>query len=150
MESSHAGKSPYGNDMMYAIKRFYHEMEKALNRLLKPFSLSYGQWYVLLIIHSKGKLPQKELQEIMEIESATVSRIIDSLMRKGWLFREEMPEDRRIKELNFTDEGKRRWSKLPDLISVGKDIMYKGIDQTKIDTTLEVLLEVTKRFQSTN
>lgn len=147
MVSSAAGKSPYGNEVMYAIKRFYHEMEKTLNRLLKPFGLSYGQWFVLLIIHNKGKLSQRDLQQIMEIESATVTRTIDSLIRKGWLIREEMPVDRRIKELKFTVKGRQRWSKLPDLISIGRDVMYEGIDEDKIGTTLEVLAEITERFQ---
>lgn len=141
------GKSPYGNELMYAVKRFHNEMEKALNRLLKPYDLSYGQWYMLLTIHRHGKVSQKELQKIMEIEPATISRIIDSLIRKGWLIREEKPDDRRMKELKFTVEGKKRWQKLPDLISTGKSIMYEDVDEAQMDITLDVLKKITERFQ---
>ena len=148
MEKTAESRSPYGNELMYAIKRFHHEMEIALNRMLKPYGLSYGQWYVLLIIHREGTLSQKDLQKIMEIESATVTRIIDSLIRKGWLIREEKPEDRRIKVLKFTSGGRQRWSKLPDLISAGRNLMYEGMGEKEISTTLEVLTRITDRFQN--
>lgn len=147
MERTTPDTSPYGNELMYAVKRFHNEMEKALNRLLKPYGLSYGQWYVLLIIHRNGKISQRDLQQIMEIESATVTRIIDSLIRKGWLTREEKPEDRRIKELELTADGKQRWLKLPDLIPAGKSVMYDGMDESEIGVTLEVLRKITERFQ---
>lgn len=148
MEKTTADRSPYGNELMYAVKRFHHEMEIALNRLLRQYELSYGQWYVLLIVNNNEMVSQKQLQQIMEIESATVTRVIDSLIRKGWLIREEKSEDRRIKVLKFTEDGKQRWSKLPDLISAGKTIMYEGLDEAEIGTTLEVLRKITERFQN--
>ena len=51
-----------------------------------------------------GPLTQAALAEIMEVETATIARLIDRLEAAGWIERKPDPLDRRVKVVAMTDK----------------------------------------------
>jgi DNA-binding MarR family transcriptional regulator len=48
----------------------------------------------------------KELSDRLGLSLPGASRMVDTLLRRGWVERGEDPEDRRIKRIGITDAGR--------------------------------------------
>lgn len=123
----------------YWIKHVEHAITNRSNEILKPYGLARSQWQVLYHIERSNGLTQKDLQEKMKVESGTLTSILDSLVRKGWVIRQENPSDRRMKLLTLTEEAEKRWSDVPDLIGNVRRQMMKGLQSEDIQHVIQVL-----------
>jgi len=112
---------------------------------LRPHGLGSTQWYVLHQLAQGGPTMQRELVRLFEIERATVSIVIGSLVRKGLV--EQIPDtaDQRQKLLRLTPAGKALWDELPDLGFI-HDAAFAGFSEDDINTTVRVLKAATQRL----
>jgi DNA-binding MarR family transcriptional regulator len=76
-------------------------------QLLKPYSLTPQQYNILRIL--RGQFPNpvsiKLIKDRMLDKSSDVSRIIDKLLKKDLVSREECKKDRRSKDIVITKKG---------------------------------------------
>ncbi len=91
---------------------------KALGRLLhKCSTLMYfssrngSQQTEILRLINDGPLSQKDIQEQLGVQPATVSELISKLENKEFLIRERSESDRRVVMLTITDMGKKALEK---------------------------------------
>lgn len=117
----------FKNNLGHWIKKLDHVMTIKINELLRPYGLARSQWEVLYRIQSSNGISQKELQEVMQVESGTLTGIIDALVRKRWVTRQEHPNDRRVKLLVPNEQSQIQWSKVPNPIHVLRPVMMQGI-----------------------
>src|SRR5216684_314600 len=89
------------------IKRAFLALTGHVNDLLRRHDLTYSQWQVLSFVARQpaGTATQRELQCWLKVEAATLTGVIDGLVRRGWLTRAESVDDRRMKQLALTPEG---------------------------------------------
>jgi DNA-binding MarR family transcriptional regulator len=55
---------------------------------------------------SGGGLTQQDLVHRLNLEKSTISRLIDGLIRKGWVEKERHPVNRRFQQVCLTSDGK--------------------------------------------
>jgi MarR family transcriptional regulator, transcriptional regulator for hemolysin len=79
-------------------------MRTTFDRRVKSLGLTRSQWWVLLHLFRNDGITQTELADILEIEKATLGRLIDRLEAKKWVRREEAANDRRAKRVFLTEE----------------------------------------------
>lgn len=84
------------------VKLSFHKLFKELGIELTP-----EQWVIMDSLYQKNDQPQKNLAEASFKDAPTISRILDTLDKKGWIQRVPSQEDRRIYLVHQTDEGKR-------------------------------------------
>jgi DNA-binding MarR family transcriptional regulator len=112
-------------------------ISQRLNDTLKPYGLARSQWQVLSRISRVDALSQKDLQLAMQVESATLTGIIDVLAAKGWVERFESPDDKRCRVLRLTTEGTALMARIPD--------PYEGIETRLLGDVSEPDREQTRR-----
>jgi MarR family transcriptional regulator, lower aerobic nicotinate degradation pathway regulator len=113
--------------LSYRVKRLYMLVAQRLNDALKPYGLARSQWQVLSRVSLAGALSQKDLQHAMQVESATLTGIVDVLAAKGWLERLESPSDKRCRVLQLTPDGRELMARIPD--------PYEAIETRMLGTT---------------
>ena len=64
--------------------------------------LTRAQWRVLIQLSAREGASQRELAEILELDTVTLGRHIDRLERDDWLERRPDPDDRRVWRLYLT------------------------------------------------
>ena len=116
-----------------------HDKTIKMNRLLKPFGVTQSAWYVLYQVNQAGRISQKALQETLRIESGSMAMIVDSLVRKGWLERTSSEKDRRANYLKLTPKGAARWKTLPDVASILRKEMMRGVTEEEEKGAIAVL-----------
>ncbi len=84
---------------------------------IKAHGLTEPQYNVLRVLRgfrSDGPVSINFLKERMLDKSSDVSRIVDTLFRKGLVNRKENPADRRQKEIDISDKGLALISEMPE------------------------------------
>ena len=79
-------------------------MRTTFDRRVKALGLTRSQWWVLNHLFRNDGVTQSELAEILEVEKATLGRLLDRMEQKGWIRREGDAADRRAKRVFLTDE----------------------------------------------
>jgi len=129
----------FKNNLGHWIKKLDHVMTIKINELLRPYGLARSQWEVLYRIQNSNGISQKDLQDVMKVESGTLTGIIDALVRKGWVTRREHPNDRRVKVLAPTEDSPIQWADVPNPIHALRPVMMHGISSDVEDFVIGVL-----------
>jgi DNA-binding MarR family transcriptional regulator len=77
-----------------------------MESVLRPYDLGTTQWYVIYQLVSEGPTMQRDLASTLQIERATLSEVLASLVRKN-LDQTPSADDQRQRLLQITDAGKR-------------------------------------------
>ena len=95
-------------------KSYYFAVRAAMESILRPYDLGSTQFYVLYQLANHGPTMQRDLGRMLQIERATLSGIVATLVRKGLI--DQMPgsEDQRQRVLRLTGAGMALWAQLPD------------------------------------
>jgi DNA-binding MarR family transcriptional regulator len=76
-----------------------------IGRLLRPLNVSAAGGLVLGILRDRGPMSPSELSERLIVTRATVTGVIDSLERRGFVLRSANPADRRSLLIEITPAG---------------------------------------------
>ena len=128
-------------------KRCYFAGRAVMDAALRPYDLGSTQWYVLHRLATEGPSRQRDLVRILGIERASMSGIVATLLRKGFVAQVPDDKDQRQKSLRLTEAGARLWRELPDLTFIRK-IAFDGIEESDIAATVRVLRSATERLEA--
>jgi DNA-binding MarR family transcriptional regulator len=85
---------------------FMHRSVKDFKHFMAESGLSFTQVNLLMRLYHGGKVGVSELGDHLGISNAAASQAIDPLVKDGLLERAEDPEDRRVKLLTLTENGR--------------------------------------------
>ena len=88
----------------YLVNDVARLMRTVYDRRVRSLGLTRSQWWVLNHLFRNDGATQSELADILEVEKATLGRLLDRLEQKGWVRREGHAGDRRAKRVFLTDE----------------------------------------------
>jgi len=134
-----SSNSSYDNHLGHSVKRLYLLMGQHFNDVLRPYGVARSQWYMINYIYHSAGLTQKDLQDVMQVKSATLTGALNALEQKGWVTRQQSETDHRIKELRLTPAGQKLWETLPDPIIAIRTQMLKGISAEEEQIAREIL-----------
>lgn len=127
-------------------KRCHLAGRSLMEGALRPYGLGATQWYVLHQLAEVGPTMQRDLVRLLEVERATLSIVVASLVRKGLLEQVGDTSDMRQKQLRLTPAGRDLWDELPDLGFI-QDVAFAGVPQGEIEIAARVLRQATERLQ---
>jgi DNA-binding MarR family transcriptional regulator len=70
------------------------------------YDISVTQCYALEVLVERGPSRSQALAEVLMLDKSTTTRVIDALVRKGYVERLPDPEDARAVSLRVTQEGR--------------------------------------------
>jgi DNA-binding MarR family transcriptional regulator len=127
-------------------KNYYYAVRAAMESVLRPYDLGSTQWHVLYQLANDGPTMQRDLGRMLQIERATLSGIVATLVRKGLV--DQMPgsEDQRQRVLRITGAGTKLWKELPDPLALIRAIAFDGSDAAELAIALRVLQTATQQL----
>jgi DNA-binding MarR family transcriptional regulator len=88
------------------IARLAHIHRIRLEEYLSKQHLHVGQEMLLKYLWNQDGRSQKEIGELMEIQSATVTRMVIRMERAGFVERRTDPDDQRVSRVYLTERGR--------------------------------------------
>ncbi|MBA9073310.1 DNA-binding MarR family transcriptional regulator [Flavobacterium gossypii] len=108
------------------------------------YKITIDQWLIIKAILENPGISQQEIGEKVFKDNASVTRIIELLVKSEYLEREINQNDRRKSNLKVTVEGKRIIEKVHDLVLENRKTALAGI----LPEELEILNNTLKRIIS--
>ena len=127
-------------------KRCYFAGRALMDSTLRAYDLGSTQWYVLWHLTNSGPIIQRDLGRMLELERATLSGVVATLVGKGLVRQDAAGDDQRQRLLSLTGAGETLWRELPDLSFI-HEAAFGGIDEADLATTMRVLRSATERLQ---
>ncbi len=113
------------------VLRIYHT--SAQNVLTNAgLDVTFDQWQLLNVINNNPGYSQREASDAILKDTASVTRIADLLMKKGYVIREAGVKDKRSKRIVLTEEGKQLKETAEELIDEFTKNVFAGIDPKRL------------------
>ncbi|MBO0329193.1 MarR family winged helix-turn-helix transcriptional regulator [[Muricauda] lutisoli] len=94
--------------------------------------ITVDQKLVLQYLNDRPELSQNEIAELVFKDNASLTRMIDLMVRKGFLDRSINPEDRRRFHIELTSKGKDVLEKLAPVIAENRKRAFAGISEEEL------------------
>lgn len=128
-----------------AIKSYRQFAQKQLKEA--GFAITIDQWLVLKALEQDSNAPQQQIAAAVFKDVASITRIIELLVQKGYLMREFHSEDRRRFKITLTDKGKDVLEKMQPHIIANRNHALKGITPEEIKMLQETLSKIAANVQ---
>lgn len=99
---------------LIAIRRILRATELYGRELKQTSGITAVQFRVLQIISERSHATAKEISVRMRVSQATVTSLVDKLVRQDMVVREKSEQDRRQTNIHITPKGRRTLDEAPD------------------------------------
>lgn len=117
---------------------------------IKVHGFTSSQCYAMLEIFRVGSLTMNELSEKMNLDSSTMTRVIDKLVRDELINRDKDSSDRRIVVVSLTDKGNEAAKKLNASVNEYYKRIISSIPEGEVEDIFQCLSKLLKAFEKAN
>jgi MarR family transcriptional regulator for hemolysin len=121
-------------------------IRKLADRRLGAIGLTRAQWQALGNLRRMGPMTQAALAEIMEVETATIARLIDRLEAAGWIARKAEAQDRRVKLVTMTDKATAIMDEVGVIGQKLRDDMLVDLSPSELEALIGTLTTIKSRL----
>ena len=100
----------------YLMRRILSTVSQEVEHELEPSGLTNAQWIPLLKLYMGAASTVAEVARHCELDAGATTRLLDRLEAKGLLRRTRTSKDRRVVNLELTDEGRAAAEKIPAVL----------------------------------
>lgn len=113
----------------------------------RGFKMTIDQWLIIRCIMENPNISQQEMGEIVFKDNASVTRMIELLVKGGHLNRKPHPKDRRRVELTVTRQGKKILGEMQQVVTKNRQHALAGITPEEIQMVNRVLGKIIANCQ---
>lgn len=104
--------------------------------------ITVDQWVLLKIIEERKQISQVELAQVSQKDTASITRILDILQKKGLIQRIDDEYDRRKYMISLTAEGIEFVMRNLPIIDRLRDQIVQGLSKEEIQTLKGILAKI--------
>lgn len=132
------------------LDRAHSRLNLMLEQSLKRWGITASQFRMLDILSSEEKFRPKDLAEILEIDVAASSRLIDRLEQKEMVERIRCTDDRRVCFISLSESFKNEFSKIKEHEQRVEHFFLEGISKKNREAFQEAVTELAslKKYRS--
>ena len=139
----------FDDDIGVLIMRASKAIDKtATLDMINQHGFTGSQWRVILALSINEGMNQKDIADMIFLETPTLVPVIDKMEKNGLLERRLDPKDRRNNKIFLTKKSKALIAPVIDFILKFRKIITKNVSAKDLETTKEVLRKITKNANS--
>ncbi len=121
------------------------KIREHFNRLtiFKDYNISLEQWFILEAIGRQPGIHQKSIIKILRKEPASVSRMVNKLISRGFIERSRHMEDKKVQQLLLIEKGLELFKNHKNEI----DKEFREIFNTIYERELYLVMDILKRIE---
>ncbi len=130
--------------VFYTIEKAIKEYRKyAFKRIQNTFpDITLDQALLIQFLHENPSLSQNKIAKLIFKDNASVTRMIELMVKNKYLKRSVDNNDRRKYKIELTDKAKSSIEKMNSIIITNRIAALKGIDSTHIESTKRTLDQI--------
>lgn len=123
-----------------AIKSYRQMAQKNINK--RNIDITIDQWLLLTTIRNNPDVTQQQIAQAVFKDLASITRMIEILVKKEILNRDFHPDDRRRFSLSVTDKGLQILTDLEPVIQANRNKALEGITADEIQAVQTLLNKI--------
>lgn len=128
-----------------AIRSYRNYTQKKLRE--NGYKITIDQWLIIKAILENPGMPQQNLAAKVFKDNASLTRIIELLVKGNYVEREVNQSDRRRSHLYVTDSGKLIIEKVQHLILQNRKVTLSGISERELEILNSTLIKIVQNCQ---
>lgn len=108
----------------------------------KGLKLTKVQMILLKVLSQRGPMAQNNLAFITNRDKTSLTRLISTMEKKNFVARTVDENDKRIKVVQVTNEGKKMFESAIPILQEIMERIQTGIDKKDLDITIKVLKQI--------
>lgn len=132
--------------IFYNIDKAIRAYRNYAQRQLKAhgFSITIDQWLIIKAILENPGITQNEIGDLVFKDNASVTRIIDLMVKSEYITRHVHPDDRRKTNLEVTDSGKKVIKEVQDIVENNREVALKDVSKNELEMMYSALLKISE------
>lgn len=139
-------KNKEGNNLIMIIGKASRLIGNRLSRNLSEFNVTSEQWSILASLWEKNGRTQQDLANIANKNKASITHLIDNLVKRNLVYRQPDEEDRRNNLIFLTEDGKNLKESLSKIVKKTTKDFTNGIDKKDLKVSKKVLKKITENL----
>ena len=116
-------------------------------RALEAQGLTHAGWQVLLLLGKHDGLTQREVAERTFVTQASVTGVVDTLEREGFVTRTRDEDDRRVVRVSLTREGRKRLDRTISIVGAEMAPVFEGMSEREEQVVRRFLTRTVERLK---
>ena len=136
-------KNPTGT-VLYTIEQAIKEYRKVCQKNIQKIvsDITVDQCLVLIILNDNAKISQIEIARLIFKDNASVTRIIELMVKKDYLTRETDELDKRKTKLKITKKGSDTIILLTPVFKLNRKTALNGLSTDEIELLDQILHKI--------
>ncbi|MBW7675056.1 MarR family winged helix-turn-helix transcriptional regulator [Chryseobacterium chendengshani] len=130
----------YNIDKAIRTYRNYAQQQLKAN----GFKITIDQWLTIKSILENPGITQNEIGDLVFKDNASVTRIIDLLVKSEFISRTAHAKDRRKTNLEVTDTGKKIIKEVQNLVENNRKTALENISAAELEVMNSTLIKITQ------
>lgn len=115
---------------------------KYFDNSLARLGLSFSQALILLNLYDENGVSQKDLQNKLKIESPSLTKSLDLLDRKNLIMRKSNNNDKRVKNIFLTVNGRNLEFELQECLKTSSLSFTKELNPVDLQKAIDFLVKI--------
>lgn len=130
--------------VLYSIEQAIKEYRKVAQRNIAKIvkDITVDQCLVLIILNKDAKISQNELANLVFKDNASITRMIELMVKKEYLSRTIHKEDRRKFSLEITEKGKNTLELVNPIVQINRETALNGLSLEEINLLNKTLNKI--------
>jgi DNA-binding MarR family transcriptional regulator len=120
------------------LKLFLLDLQRLFRSKIVDGELTLSQILLISCIPNES-IDMTSLAQQIGVDNSTLTRLVDVLIRRDWVFKTKNTIDKRITLLGLTQKGEEIQNKIEDRIDYYGDMVYESIAVEDRDEVKEIL-----------
>jgi len=127
------------NSAGYLVNRLAQAVTREIDRRMADLGLTDAQWKPLVLLRQGDCVTAADLSRMACHDTGAVTRLLDRLEAKGLIRRVRSEADRRIINLELTDEGQKVSAEVPKILSTLANQVLAGFSEVEFQVFRDLL-----------
>jgi DNA-binding MarR family transcriptional regulator len=143
---------PLKDIIFYWVDKSIRTYRQYAQKQLKSagYSITIDQWLVIKTLLENSNIKQKDLGKKIFKDNASVTRIIELLVKAKYLRRKNNAQDRRRSGLEATEKGRKIIADVQQIVLKNRAVALDSISKNDLEITKKVLIKISENCQSTS
>jgi DNA-binding MarR family transcriptional regulator len=128
-----------GESVAALMKNGVQAFHRTVDEKVAGLGLTPLQWAPLVLLASGKASTAAELARCNNVDTSTMTRMLDRLENKNLVTRKRNTTDRRVLDIELTEAGRRLAQKIPDIIAESLNQHLRGFTREEFDTLLTLI-----------
>ncbi len=132
------------NTLLYTIDKCFRSYHQFAQKNVKKagYDITIDQWLILKSIHENPNFSQNDIGKILFKDNASITRIIQLLVKSGYITRSTHADDRRRVQLRLTEKGKTVTKDVHQIALDNRAKALKNVDPAHLQEIKAILEQI--------